>query len=182
MRIVSNRVSKSSARKMKGFRQALLYVLLGGLSFWLPDIFLTAKRQESLALHTVFPIIGLLGCYLIVRLAFKNYAGPSIAMFMMLGIWGLGSTAMMVGQSFGGGGFATGISDSLIVIALGLLPPYTLIMATYDASIFGLLIGVSLMVGAHGLLERHRWVLPPSVQAWLRRFYYSPDHDVEDRH
>src|SRR5713226_8951726 len=145
---------------MKSFRQTLLYVLLGGVSFWLPDILLNAKTIESLALHTIFPVVGMVVCYLIVRHASRDYSGPSIAMFMILGIWGLGSTAMMAGESFGGGGFATGISDSLIVIALGLLPPYTMIMATYDASIFAVFIGVFLMLGAHVLFERNHWVLP----------------------
>jgi hypothetical protein len=160
---------------MKSFRKTLLYALLGAVSFWLPDVLLNAKTIESLALHTILPITALLVCYAIVRHRVKDYPGPSVAMFMMLGLWCLGSTAMMVGSSFfQGGGFRAGTSDALIVIALGLLPPYTLMMATYDGSVIGLFVGTSLMLGAHLLFERNHWVLPPLISAWLRRFYYTP--------
>jgi len=76
-------------------------------------------------------------------------------MFMMLGIWALASTAMMIGASFfERGGFSASATDSIIVIALGLLPPYAVIMSTYDGSIFALFSGGLLMLGAHVLFER----------------------------
>ena len=139
------------------------------------DVILNTKRVESVALHTVLPVLGLTAAYLIASSALRNYSGPSIAMFMMLGIWALASTATMIGASFfERGGFSASATDSIIVIALGLLPPYAVIMSTYDGSIFGLFSTVLLMLGAHVLFERDRWKLPPSVRDWLRRYEYNP--------
>ena len=119
------------------------------------DVILNTKRVESVALHTVLPVLGLTAAYLIASSALRNYSGPSIAMFMMLGIWALASTAMMICASFfERGGFSASATDSIIVIALGLLPPYAVIMSTYDGSIFALFSGGLLMLGAHVLFER----------------------------
>ena len=157
---------------MKRLYQTLLYLLVGGIGFWLPDIVLNAKREESFALHTILPIIGLIVSYLIMKVAVRDSSGPSLAFFMMIGLWCLGSTAMTVGASFfPSGGFALGISDSLLAIALGLLPPYMLIMATYDFSVVAVLLASGVLFLAYAIFERSNWVLPPSFVAWFKRKY-----------
>jgi hypothetical protein len=97
--------------------------------------------------------------------------GPSVAIFMLLGIWVFGSTAMMVAASFYGAGFLMSRSDLMTVITLGLLPPYTLMMAAYDGSVFGLVFASLLMPAAHLRFEKHRWVLPVALRRWLMRGY-----------
>ena len=97
----------------------------------------------------------------------------SRAAFMLLGMWLFASTAMMIGASFSGGGFATGFSDTLVVIVLGLVPPYTLIMSAYDGTLVALLVATFLAVGMHYLFEPHDWILPPSVRMRLSRWYES---------
>ena len=156
-----------------------MYLFVGGVGFWLPDIALNAKQEESFTLHTILPIVGLVVSYLIVKFARRGSAGPSPAIFMMLGIWCFGSTAMMIGQSFGGGGFATGFSSTVFVIGLGLLPPYMLIMATYDFSVVAVLLASSVLFLAYAIFERNHWILPPSLIAWFRRYEYKPTPSKE---
>ncbi len=149
----------------------LSYILFGAIGFWLPDVLLNVWGINSLFLFTILPMLGLLITYLIVRHFWHYRGGPSIAFFMIVGVWLFGPTAMMVGASFSGGGFATGLADTLVVIALGLLPPYTLIMATYDGSLIGLLVASFLAIGAHLKVEMDHWILPPNMRSRLRRWY-----------
>lgn len=55
----------------------------------------------------------------------------------MTGVWLLGGLFMMAGATFSSGGFVgpDGFRGALIVLVLSLLPPYVLIMATYDGSL-----------------------------------------------
>jgi len=61
---------------------------------------------------------------------------------MLVGIWLLGGLCMTIGATFAGGGFAApnGMRGSLFAIAFSLLPLFTCAMATYDGSLFGLLV------------------------------------------
>jgi hypothetical protein len=100
---------------------------------------------------------------------------------MLLGVWLFGSTAMMIGASFSGGGFATGFTDTFVLIVLGLVPPYTLIMSVYDGSLMALLIMTFLAIAVHSLLESDRWILPPALQARLSQWYRAPDRVIKAR-
>jgi hypothetical protein len=53
-----------------------------------------------------------------------------------------GGLFMTVSATFAGGGFAGpgGFRETALVILLSLLPPYTFIMATYDSTLFALLL------------------------------------------
>src|SRR5438128_1311269 len=61
---------------MKRLSRTLLYLFVGGVGFWLPDIALNAKQEESFTLHTILPIVGLIVSYLIVKFARRGSAGP----------------------------------------------------------------------------------------------------------
>lgn len=148
-----------------------LYVLLGAVAFWLPDILLSAYRANSLLLFTVVPTFGFLAVYHIAKDLRPSTSKPSTAIFMMIGVWLLASTAMMISASFSKGGFAQGIVDTLGVVVLGLIPPYTLIMTAYDGSLLALLITTCLAVGAHFLFELDHWIVPPSLRTRLKRWY-----------
>jgi len=58
---------------------------------------------------------------------------------MTAGVWLFGSTAMLIGTTFLGAGLYSG-AENLLVVLMGLFPPYTCIMATYDGSLFALLL------------------------------------------
>ncbi len=148
-----------------------LYTLAGALSFWFSDILLNARKFDSLILSTLLPTFGFVFSYMIIRRLTRSVNGPSRAFFMILGVWLFGSLAMMIGATFAGGGFATGVADTVGVIALGLLPPYTLIMATYDGSVLALLFTSCLALGVHLQVEGDHWILPATVRKVLRRWY-----------
>jgi hypothetical protein len=159
---------------MEYFKRVALYGILGAASFWTPDIFLNARGSGSLLLFTLLPTVGFLIACLTTKKLGGSISGPSVATYMIIGVWLLGSTAMMIGASFSGGGFSSSALDTIVVIFLGLLPPYTMIMSTYDGSLFGLLLVSFLAVFAHFQFESDNWVLPPSLRLRIIRWYEAP--------
>lgn len=127
-------------------------LLLGALSFWLPDVLLHAARGYSFAgLDAIFLSVGLPLAFFPAYLWAKRLYGKSVlaAPWMLLGVWLLGGFFMQVGASFSGGGFAAGaLSDLTVLLLLCFFPPATFIMATYDGSLFGLLLVTLLAVVA----------------------------------
>lgn len=127
-------------------------MLLGGISFWTPDIIIHALRSYKFSgpdvlVVTLLSLGSLLVCYGMVSWSLdKRRKAPLIAIPMLIGIWLLGSTAMMIGASYSGGGFASSEVSTWYGVALGLLPPYTFIMATYDGILGALLIAHVLMI------------------------------------
>jgi hypothetical protein len=152
-------------------RPIVSHLIFGAAGFWLPDITLNAFGAESIWRSTVFPTVGFFIAYQFARAIWKSHSKASVAVFMASGVWLFASTAMMIGASFSGGGFANGFVEAILVILLGLLPPYTLIMSVYDASLLGLLITTFLALGAHFTFESEHWILPPEMQTRLKRWY-----------
>ena len=160
--------------KLKNIVLILLYILLGGLAFWTPDVVLHARRAyeisgRDVAVITLLLPWTLLTCYgITLWLAGRKSQNPSVAIFMLIGVWLLGSTAMMLGASYSGGGFATsGIDVWYFVFHL---PPYTFILSTHDGSLFGLILASALMLFMHYRFERHRWFLSKRIQNLIRSF------------
>lgn len=145
-------------------------LIFGAVGFWLPDVLLNAFGATSIWRSTALPILGFLIAY---RIAMAIGPGVSFSRvaFMLLGVWLSASTAMMIGASFSGGGFATGFVDTLVVIVVGLLPPYMLMMSAYDGSVVALLVTTFLAIGLHCLIEPRHWILPPSLRARLSQWY-----------
>ena len=74
---------------------------------------------------------------------------------MLPGIWILGGICMAVGASFSGSGFADlGVRGAMLLIAISWVPIYTGMAATYDGSLFALLLASA------GLFLA--WILPLS--------------------
>jgi multisubunit Na+/H+ antiporter MnhB subunit len=107
-------------------RPIVSHLIFGAAGFWLPDITLNAFGAESIWRSTVFPTVGFFIAYQFARAIWKSHSKASVAVFMASGVWLFASTAMMIGASFSGGGFANGFVEAILVILLGLLPPYTL--------------------------------------------------------
>ncbi len=156
---------------MKRIAWIFAYMIVGAAAFWTPDILLHARRNENPVIRTiVLPSTLFVLYWLFCHFRRQEIGSPSLAIFMILGVWFLGPTAMMVGASFYGGGFV-GRHDIWVVILMGFLPFYTFIMATYDASLLGLLIASAAMVTAHFKFEPKHWAILPQLRAWLTRGY-----------
>lgn len=146
---------------MKQRGMALWLVLIGGISFWLPDVALhvLAGRNSGPSARVVTFLLpaAFLVAYLIARrfAANRGFTWPGAA--MLLGVWLTGGVFMSLAATAQGGGFARpdGVRGAMLVIAMSILPPYTFIMATYDGSLFALLavtIGVLFFWGAWYLI------------------------------
>jgi hypothetical protein len=138
-------------------------ILLGAFCFWGPELLFYAwTRHETNAKVITFLLPGtLLAAYFLV-LFFRGARpeNPSAAMYMFVGVWLLGSTAMLVGMTFLGAGLHGGL-ESLLMVPMGLFPPYTCIMATYDGSLFALLLTL-LFPLCHPIFEQKSWIAPPT--------------------
>jgi len=118
-------------------------MVFGAILFWTPDVILHAiagnkfSRNHVLILTYILPLTVLAGLLVVGRM--RNIeTGKLIAPFGLLGIWFFGGVAMAASATFSGGGFAT--PEGWKGVALGAVPPFTLMMATYDGSLFALLL------------------------------------------
>lgn len=143
-------------------------LLLGALSFWLPDVLLHAARGYNFSgVDALFLTVGLpLACLPAYLWARRLYGKAAVAApWMLLGVWVLGGLFMQVGSSFSGGGFASGsLSDAAVMVLLSLFPPATFMMATYDGSLFGLLLVTALAV-VLWIVETARRVVPSVISS-----------------
>ncbi|HEV8589237.1 MAG TPA: hypothetical protein VGQ72_10215 [Pyrinomonadaceae bacterium] len=145
-------------------------IALGGLTFWLPDALLHLWKIDDIRILTPLLPLSLAICYWVVFVVWMNRAsGPSVALFMLIGLWELGPLFMMIGATPYGGGFAMP-SDAIKGIFFSmLLPIYTFIMSGYDQSLLALLIATILLILFRVKFEKHVWLIPPSIWARLRR-------------
>lgn len=122
-------------------------MLLGAAAFWIPDVLLQAihaHRFDWLDVRIVTAVmpLTLLLTFLTVKRVGKCDPPKGVGAPMLAGVWFFGGFFMAVGASFSGAGFASpgGARAVLFVLLLSLFPMYTFIMATYDGSLFALLL------------------------------------------
>jgi hypothetical protein len=139
-------------------------MLLGGVSFWLPDIIYHYLRKTELTSTAIWemavtmPLLALLTYATVLVIARRDDEGrQSLATSMLLGIWILAPTMITLGTSFAGAGFKSGLISALTVIfATALFPIFALMMAGYDLTIPALLLVTIMLVGARFVFERRR--------------------------
>src|SRR5271169_5861077 len=138
-------------------------ILLGGIAFWLPDLLYDciAKREPTtvaiVMLTLIMPFAACLA-YFGSRATGRN---RSVASSMLLGIWLLGPTMIMLGQTYEGAGFRH--VQSLPYWILGtVFPPVTLLLAGFDLSIGALLLGTGALLLARRVCERSESIQQPS--------------------
>jgi|HubBroStandDraft_6_1064221.scaffolds.fasta_scaffold540071_2 hypothetical protein len=137
-------------------RQTLLsfgkVMLLGGLSFWLPDALwhaIARGRDSASLLDLLVPNLSmplaLLCMYLFLKRRAVNRSARGVGLPLMVGVWTLGGVFMAIGASFAGGGFAGPGStrEGIEMILIAVIPVYTFIMATYDGSLGALLLATA---------------------------------------
>jgi len=126
---------------------------LGALSFWLPEIALYSwtghelnRKLVTLLLPCTFLLI-----YLLVSIPRpKRMPKPSAAIFMVLGVIFLGTLAMTIGAAILGAGFrGDAVSTLLAVLLRTAIPIYAFIGATYDGSLYALIVVSILMPIVH---------------------------------
>jgi hypothetical protein len=74
---------------------------------------------------------------------------------MLLGVWYLGPTMIMLGQTFEGAGFRHVQTLPFWAVAT-VFPPLTLMLAGYDLTVTGLLLATIFLVLAYWIVERPR--------------------------
>jgi hypothetical protein len=148
------------------FRKTPWHVLklmaVGAVSFWLPDSLWHAIRGSNfngadvLAITVLLPLT-LLAMYLFIKRRPTNEPRRYVGLAMMLGVWMLGGFFITVGSSFSGGGFVgpDGFRGGVFITLIGLVPPFTYVLATYDASLGALLLA-TLAAILIGVKERSR--------------------------
>jgi hypothetical protein len=124
----------------------LKLLLVGATSFWLPDVIVHAlarysfSRTHVMALTAVLPICFTCA-YVIVKRRYRTVK-TFVALPMLIGLWTCGGLFMTVGASSSGGGFAgpSGLRETVLVMLMSFFPPITFMMATYDGTLFALLL------------------------------------------
>lgn len=73
---------------------------------------------------------------------------------------------MTIGATIRGAGFLEHPGATLLGVVLGtVIPIYAFIAATYDGSLYALILVSILMPLIHLLFERQNWILPPKKTA-----------------
>jgi hypothetical protein len=136
-----------SWRQMSGAPFFVGTVLLGGLAIWLPSIMLHAVRGESfcnvdaVVLTGILPVIAVVAAVAAGRIQKARKGARFAPLAVGLGVWGLGPLAMSVSAMFSGGGFVMQGAWVALLALTALFPLTTFMMATYDGSLGGLLLG-----------------------------------------
>jgi hypothetical protein len=120
-------------------------MLIGAISFWLPDTILHVWRGcdfngRDVGIISVVSPLMLAVIFFLAKRANKTIAASHIILALIAGVWLFGGLFMMVSATFEGAGFKTSPGGALIAILLSLLPMYTFIMATYDGALLALLL------------------------------------------
>ncbi len=127
--------------------------LLGGFAFWLPGIVLHAVHGENFSsadvsvLTILLPVISVLAVVVAQCLQSSAKGAASAPLAIGLGVWVLGPLLMSVSNTLGGGGFAKPGAWIAVPALTVFFPLTTIMMATYDGSLGGLMLGsVALVV------------------------------------
>lgn len=138
-------------------------MLLGAVSFWLPDIIYHYLRKTELStaaiwtMTAVMPLLALITYGAVLCTTGRCHEGRwSVATSMLLGIRVLAPMMIGLGQTFAGAGFRSGHASLVIILGTILFPIYALIMSGYDLTIPALLLVTILLVGARLTFERRR--------------------------
>lgn len=142
------------------WRSSAGFAIAGAAAFWLPRLVSRALEGCDSDWFVLSFLLPAATTAAFVLLVWRTSARPGvIGACMLAGIWLLGSGAMVAGATMCGGGLQQGVGGSIVVLLLGILPPYTFVMATYDGTLFALLLVSALLLVASLVLEYfgERW-------------------------
>jgi hypothetical protein len=138
-------------------------MLLGAVSFWLPDIVYHCLRKTELStaaiwsMTAVMPLLALITYGAVLCTTGRCHEGRwSVATSMLLGIRVLAPTMIGLGQTFAGAGFRSGPRFPCNNPRHNSVSLYALIMSGYGLTIPALLLVTILLVGARLTFERRQ--------------------------
>jgi hypothetical protein len=141
-------------RRMRGF---LSSALLGGISFWLPvtGIEILKRGEIGPAIGTILPFATQLGCYFFAR---RHNGRPRLAIPMLAGLYLLGPFFMEIDFTVRGAGFSQfhGWRDVGYLLLCSIFPPATLMLATYQMTLLGVIFSSVAMLLLHFRYEKTR--------------------------
>ena len=148
--------SLASISRIRRPRLALSFAIAGALSFWLPNVAVHIGAGPNFDSRHVWVITILMpAAFLLTYVAAREFAIKRhfrwVGAAMLLGMWITGGLFMMIAAMASGSGFvgANGVWR-LLIIALSVIPIVTFILATFDGSVFPLLVvtlGALLLLG-----------------------------------
>lgn len=167
---------------MKNFWLALASVLISGITFWTPNVFLLSrmKSMSSFFVEITFACpLALLVVYGVATWYRKkhegNHDGPSLALFALIGVWLIGPWLMgLAGTLAGGPGFHK-ISDYIPLLWMSLCPPLTFYFSSMQGNVLALILVTVLMPVCHHRFEKGHWLIPPG---WKRRIHFRRSHST----
>ena len=138
--------SLASTSRIRRPRLALSFATAGALSFWLPNVVVHIGAgpnfdSRHVWLITILMPAAFLLTYVVAReFAIKQHFRWGGAT-MLLGMWMTGGLFMTIAAMASGSGFvgASGVWR-LVIITLSVIPIVTFILATFDGSVFPLLV------------------------------------------
>jgi hypothetical protein len=145
--------------KISKNRKEVRWMLYGALFFWTPDVLIHAIRRYSFdniwLVAAVCPLTVIAGYFVVAHFSARKIA-PLHSWLMILGIWCAGGLATMLASSLAGGGLASADGRwTVIAISLAtvIFPPFTAMLATYDGTLWALLLGTLLLGMEAGTLS-----------------------------
>ena len=128
-------------------RKRILCVVLGGICFWTPTslIEIVTRHELNLATATLLPPALLVLTYIGLR---TRLGVKRSGLWMLAGVYVLGPIFMMAAWTPLRGGFHISFGSVRDWLYLGLMcvvPPFTLVLAGYDGTLFGVLLATLLM-------------------------------------
>jgi len=153
-------------------RRMLMLLIWGALAFWGPKLAFEAgvgKHAGTQVMTWLLPASFLLFAS-ITAYQSRDRSLPSAAIFMCLGLWLLGGIAILASATLQGAGYRTDtLGQALVVTLLSFIPIYTAILATYDGTLYALLLTLIVAPLIHVVLERRHWILSPQIRSLFSR-------------
>lgn len=140
----------------------IICFVLGGFCFWAPTtvIHILTRRDLNLVVATVLPPAALLGAYFGLR---RHIQLKNAALWMLAGLYVLGPIFIMAGWTPLRGGFyipLAGWRDFVYLALICFVPPFTLVLAGYDGTMFGMLAATVLMIAINRKMEGRTGRIP----------------------
>ena len=121
-----------------------LYLSLGGLAYWVPDILIQWAEPPHYvwinALTFLVPALVVSTWFLLARLQRFHEYRRSLALFMLLGIWLFGPLGIAIGVLASGGTVVRLDDIPHFVTRWAMFPATTYIMSTYSGSLGGVIL------------------------------------------
>jgi hypothetical protein len=169
---------------MKSFWLALASMTVAGISFWAPNVMLFPRMNSMSSFFTEITFacpLSLLAVYGAATWCRSRYqrtgAGPSFALFGLIGVWVFGPWLMALAGTLAGGPGFHRASDYTPFLWMSICPPLTLYFSSMQGNVFGLILATILMPVCHWVFEKQHWFVPPALK---RRFHLHHNHPVAD--